>query len=71
MVKLLVAGKLRMFRSRTANKDDKMSNAIVSMAGKLASKFDMAEGGELLDALKATAFRGQVSDAQMMALRGV
>lgn len=48
-----------------------MSNAIVSMAGKLASKFDMAEGGELLDALKATAFRGQVSDAQMMALLAV
>ena len=48
-----------------------MSNAIVSMAGKLANKFDMAEGGELLDALKATAFRGQVSDAQMMALLAV
>lgn len=49
-----------------------MSNAIVAMAGKLADKFDMGStGNELVGALKATAFKGQVSDAQMMALLAV
>lgn len=45
-----------------------MSTALVSLTGKLAQRFDMDSSPELLDTLKATAFRGQVSDAQMTAL---
>lgn len=47
-----------------------MSNntALTSLAGKLAQRFDIGNTPELLDTLKATAFKGQVSDAQMTAL---
>lgn len=45
-----------------------MSTALTSLTGKLAQRFDMKNSPELLDTLKATAFKGQVSDAQMTAL---
>lgn len=45
-----------------------MSTALTTLTHKLAARFDMGDGRELLDTLKATAFRGQVSDAQMTAL---
>ena len=46
-----------------------MATQLALLSGKLAARFGM-EGGEqeLLATLKATAFRGQVSDAQMTAL---
>lgn len=45
-----------------------MSTALVSLTNKLASRLDMGDGTELIETLKATAFKGQVSDAQMTAL---
>ena len=45
-----------------------MTTALTTLTHKLAARFDMGDGRELLDTLKATAFRGQVSDAQMTAL---
>lgn len=45
-----------------------MTTALVSLTGKLAQRFDMGNSPELLETLKATAFKGQVSDAQMTAL---
>ena len=46
-----------------------MSEFIVSQAAKLGEFFGMpGDGRELIDVLKATAFKGQVSDAQMSAL---
>ena len=45
-----------------------MSTALVSLTSKLAAAFDMGDGAELVSTLKATAFKGQVSDAQMTAL---
>lgn len=46
-----------------------MSSMIVSQATSLARKLSLdAEPGELVTVLKATAFKGQVSDAQMAAL---
>ena len=45
-----------------------MSTALQTLSGKLAQRFDMGNSPELLDTLKATAFKGQVSDAQMTAL---
>jgi phage recombination protein Bet len=45
-----------------------MSNALVTLTQKLASRLDMGDGTGLIDTLKATAFKGQVSDAQMTAL---
>lgn len=46
-----------------------MSNMVLSQVGALAKKFDIsAESSELVGVLKATAFKGQVSDAQMAAL---
>ncbi|MFZ6774713.1 phage recombination protein Bet [Undibacterium sp. SXout7W] len=45
-----------------------MSNLIVAQASKLATQFDIPESGDLVAVLKATAFKGQVSDAQMSAL---
>lgn len=46
-----------------------MSELIVSQAAKLGEFFGMpGDGRELIDVLKATAFKGQVSDAQMSAL---
>lgn len=45
-----------------------MSNALVTLTSKLASRLDMGDGSGLIETLKATAFKGQVSDAQMTAL---
>lgn len=45
-----------------------MSTALVYMTRKLAAAFDMGDGAELVSTLKATAFKGDVSDAQMTAL---
>lgn len=45
-----------------------MSTALVSLTSKLAAQFDMGDGADLMETLKATAFKGQVSDAQMTAL---
>lgn len=46
-----------------------MSNALQTMTTKLAQRLDMgADGSSLIDTLKATAFKGSVTDAQMVAL---
>lgn len=45
-----------------------MSTALQTLTAKLASTLDMGDGTGLIDTLKATAFKGQVSDAQMTAL---
>lgn len=45
-----------------------MSTALTTLTKTLATKLDMGDGAELIDTLKATAFKGQVSDAQMTAL---
>src|SRR3972149_588231 len=45
-----------------------MSIALTRLTAKLAAQFDMGDGRELIDTLKATAFKGQVTDAQMTAL---
>lgn len=47
-----------------------MSDALVTLTSKLAQQFDMGDGAELSDILKATAFKSgtQVTDAQMTAL---
>ena len=45
-----------------------MSTALVTLTSKLAAAFDMGDGAELVSTLKATAFKGDVSDAQMTAL---
>jgi phage recombination protein Bet len=46
-----------------------MSNALAVMTNKLAQRLDMGvDGSSLIDTLKATAFKGQVTDAQMVAL---
>lgn len=45
-----------------------MSNALTLLTNKLAVRLGMGDGLDLVDTLKATAFKGQVSDAQMTAL---
>lgn len=45
-----------------------MSALVVQQASKLAGLFNIPESGDLITVLKATAFKGQVSDAQMTAL---
>lgn len=45
-----------------------MSTALVTLTQKLATKLEMGDGSGLVETLKATAFKGQVSDAQMTAL---
>ena len=45
-----------------------MSTALATLTSKLASRLDMGDGSQLIETLKATAFKGQVSDAQMTAL---
>lgn len=46
-----------------------MSTAlVVAQASKLAGLFNIPESNDLVNVLKATAFKGQVSDAQMSAL---
>lgn len=44
------------------------SSMTTTLAGKLAQRFGLDANPEVLDILKATAFKGQVSDAQMCAL---
>ena len=43
-------------------------SALVTLTNKLASTLNMGNGEELINTLKATAFKGQVTDAQMTAL---
>lgn len=45
-----------------------MSTALVELTQKLATRLNMGDGTGLVATLKATAFRGQVSDDQMTAL---
>lgn len=45
-----------------------MSNLITVQIDELASRFDLPKSGELYQVLKATAFKGEVSDAQLSAL---
>lgn len=45
-----------------------MSTALIELTKKLATRLDMGDGTGLMETLKATAFKGQVSDAQMTAL---
>lgn len=46
-----------------------MSNLVLSQANQLAERFSIqADGAELMSVLKSTAFKGQVTDAQMSAL---
>ena len=46
-----------------------MSTALIALTNKLASKLDMGtDDGSLIETLKATAFKGEVSNAQMTAL---
>lgn len=44
------------------------STALVALTNKLAATLNMGDGAGLTETLKATAFKGQVSDAQMTAL---
>jgi len=45
-----------------------MSTALTSLTNTLAARFEIGDGSGLIDTLKATAFKGQVTDAQMTAL---
>lgn len=46
-----------------------MSTTLATMTAKLAQRLDMGvDGSSFVDTLKATAFKGQVTDAQMVAL---
>lgn len=45
-----------------------MSTALANLTTTLAKRLNMGDGSQLVDTLKATAFKGQVSDAQMTAL---
>lgn len=45
-----------------------MSTALTTLTRNLAAKLDMGEGADLVGTLKATAFKGLISDAQMTAL---
>jgi phage recombination protein Bet len=44
------------------------STALTTLTSKLAATLNMGDGAGLMETLKATAFKGQVSDAQMTAL---
>lgn len=44
------------------------NTALAKLTSKLATRLDMGDGSGLIETLKATAFKGQVSDAQMTAL---
>ena len=48
--------------------EENMSTALTTLTRTLATKLDMGDGEGLIETLKATAFKGQVSDAQMTAL---
>lgn len=45
-----------------------MSTALSTLTQKLAGRLDMGDGSQLIETLKATAFKGSVTDAQMTAL---
>jgi phage recombination protein Bet len=45
-----------------------MSTALTTLTSTLAKRFEIGDGAGLMETLKATAFKGQVSDAQMTAL---
>ena len=45
-----------------------MSNLITTQINALATRFDLPQSEELYSVLKATAFKGDVSDAQLSAL---
>ena len=45
-----------------------MSTALISLTSQLAKTFNLGDGQELIQTLKQTAFKGQVSDSQMTAL---
>lgn len=45
-----------------------MTTALATLTTKLAARLDLGDGSGLMETLKATAFKGQVSDAQMTAL---
>ncbi len=45
-----------------------MTTALTVLSGKLAERFGMGANGDVLSVLKATAFKGQASDAQLTAL---
>jgi len=45
-----------------------MSNALATLTGKLATTLNIGDGAGLMETLKATAFKGPVTDAQMTAL---
>ena len=45
-----------------------MSNLITTQINKLATRFDLPQNEELYKVLKTTAFKGEVSDAQLSAL---
>ena len=45
-----------------------MSNALQTLTTSLAQRLNMGDGAGLIQTLKATAFKGEVSDAQMTAL---
>jgi phage recombination protein Bet len=45
-----------------------MSNALTTLTNKLAARLDMGDGTELINTLKQTVFKGNVSDSQMTAL---
>ena len=45
-----------------------MTTALIKLTQTLAAKLDMGDGADLISTLKATAFKGEVTDAQMTAL---
>ena len=45
-----------------------MTTALSKLTQTLATKLDMGDGADLISTLKATAFKGDVTDAQMTAL---
>lgn len=45
-----------------------MTTALATLTQKLAATLDLGDGADLMGTLKATAFKGQVTDAQMTAL---
>lgn len=45
-----------------------MTNQLATLTNKLAARLDIGDGSGMIDTLKATAFKGQVTDQQMMAL---
>lgn len=45
-----------------------MTTALQSLTQKLANRFEIADGSDLMTTLKNTAFRGNVNDSQMTAL---